>query len=73
MNMGREMEELKSYMKFQEAILWAAQEVEAPPKPFIPSGCCSKHGQRISNGMFDGVCNLCEAEQDEAAYEYEAR
>lgn len=30
----------------------------------IARGCCPRHGERISYGMFDAVCGACEYESD---------
>lgn len=41
---------------------------QADSKPFIPSGYCPKHYVKISNGMFDAPCPLCESEMEEEAH-----
>jgi hypothetical protein len=64
------MNELKRYEDFQRAVFEGAEEaarLDQEPEPaFIPYGRCPRHpGEVISNGMFDGLCGICEAEMAE--------
>jgi hypothetical protein len=45
-----------------EMVRCAIEDAEYEEKPFIPAGHCPKHHGVISNGMFDGLCGLCEHE-----------
>jgi hypothetical protein len=61
--------EIDSYVIFQRAVadgFAEAERLDALEPVFIPYGRCHRHpGVVISNGMFDGLCHICEGEMNE--------